>query len=167
STPPRQRLLGSWTMALTEAQQRQYRILELAFGDPPPEAQQIAALGLDQSEQLMLNAAMAGRAQDPDDPSIAELRRGLAELASAILEVTADQLVFTFSEEREEAAYTVISEEDGVLVLRTVTPHEGGAVTEDVQVTFEGEDNMSLLPQGDPEASPQVFVRREPAAAAP
>jgi hypothetical protein len=167
TTPPRERILGAWTMALTEAQQRQYRLLELAFRDPPPSADELARLDLDQSEQLMLTSAMAGRAQDPNDPSIAELRRGLEELASANLEVTGERLVFTFAEEREEATYTVASEENGVLVLHTVTPHEGGTVAEDVQVTFEGEDKMSLLAQGDPEAAPQVFVRRKPVAAAP
>mgnify|MGYP006971707958 CR=1 FL=1 len=157
---PTELFLGEWVLELNPTQQRQYELLQLAFHDPPPTEQELEAMELGPEEQLMIGMVLMGREQHPDDAATPDVQRGLDELASATLTVTADSLSFSHGEERDQASYTVNSEEDATLVLETTTTVEGQPVVEFVNVRFDGIDRLLIWAEGDPSEVRQSFTRR-------
>jgi hypothetical protein len=151
---------GEWALELTPTQQRQHELLQLAFQDPPPTQDELAALDLAPDEELMLGMVLMGREQHPDDAATPQVHRSLAELSSATLTVSADTMVFSHGEEADEASYTVVNEEGGSLVVETTTQVEGQPVVEKVNILLEGRDRLQLWAEGEPASARQAFVRR-------
>lgn len=157
---PSEMAVGEWALELTPSQQRQFELLELAFREPPPTESELAALELQPDEQLMIGMVLMGREQHPDELSTPDLQQSLEELASATLSFTETDLVFTHGEERDEASYTVLSEETTSMQLETTTSVNGQPVVEKVNVQFESEHRLLLWAEGEPADARQRFVRR-------
>jgi hypothetical protein len=157
---PSEMAVGEWALELTPSQQRQLELLELAFRDPPPTEAELSAFELQPDEQLMIGMVLMGREQHPDELTTPELQRSLDELSSATLTITADSLVFTHGEERDEARYTVLSEETTSMQLETTTTVDGQPVVEKVNVQFESEHRLQLWAEGEGEDARQRFARR-------
>jgi hypothetical protein len=157
---PSEMAIGEWALELSPSQQRQLELLELAFRTPPPSEAELSALELQPDEQLMIGMVLMGREQHPDELTTPELQRSLGELASATLTITATDLVFTHGEERDEASYSVLSEETTSMQLETTTTVDGEPVVEKVNVQLESEHRLQLWAEGEPADARQRFVRR-------
>ncbi len=157
---PAEQIQGDWDLELSATQQRQRELLELAFRDPPPSETELEELELGPEEQLMLGMVMMGRQQHPDRAADPEVLRGLEELSNASLTISADSLVFTHGQARQEASYTVAEEGSSSVSVQTTTTREGQPVVERVEILLDGADHLVLRVQDDPSGAEQRFVRR-------
>ncbi len=152
---------GTWALELDPTQQRQYELMQLAFGDPAPTEAQLADAQLSPEEQLMVGMVMMGRQQHPSSADDSRVMQGLEELASATLTVTADSMTFAHGDIQDFATYTVLADETNTLEIETTTTVDGQPVVERVKVQLEGADRLELWVEGAPMGERQSFVRRD------
>jgi len=150
---------GTWTLELSPTEQRQYELMQLAFGDPAPTEAQLAEAQLTPEEQLMVGMVLMGREQHPSDGAD-DVLQGLEELASATLTVTETSMNFAHGDTQDIATYTVLTDETSTLELETTTTVDGQPVVERVKVLLEGADRLELRLEGDPLGDRQSFVRQ-------
>ncbi len=154
------RLQGSWRMELSAEQKDRYRLITLAFRDPPPSEDEIKELALGSDDQTMLEMIQQRMAEDPNDPQLAEIRSSLQGYQDSSLEITADQLRFSWGDRQEVYAYTVEESGTGSFTI-TTRALDGEQPNESVTIALEGENRMSVTPEGGSEGDKAYYSKQE------
>lgn len=159
---PRERLLGTWSIVLSDEERRQVELLQLAFRDPAPTEEELAASPWSEEERGMVRLMAAARAADPDDPKVAEMKAAAEGLRSATLTITADTMTFQAGAVTEVSTWSVQAEEAESLTIEAVEPvgSDGSPGERDLAtIRFEGEDRLVMADVDDP-SQRQVFARK-------
>lgn len=161
--PAAQRLLGEWNIVLGPQELRQVELLKLALKDPAPSEEELTKANLSSEEKTMVMVMASARAANPTDPKITEMRSAAEGLATASVVFTADTMTFKAGPVTEQSAYTVLSQTESSLVVRSpgeVGPDGAPATPEDATITFDGPDAILLADMADPSNS-QRFTRKK------
>lgn len=108
--PLARRVLGEWRLVLDEADRRQLEALELAFRDPVPSDDEIAAAALADDAAMLVGLIVGLRRVDPEDPALAAYREGLIGLRGARFVVTESAMTLSFGSTSSTQTYQVIGE---------------------------------------------------------
>mgnify|MGYP001015685996 CR=1 FL=1 len=160
--PAAQRLLGEWTIVLGPQELRQVELLKLALKDPPPTAEELTKANLTAEEKAMVDVMGSARAANPTDPKIAEMKAAADGLATATVTFTADSMDFRAGPISEKTAYTVVSQTESTVVVRSTGPANADGSpgpAEDATITFDGADAILLADAADP-GNTQRFTRK-------
>jgi hypothetical protein len=160
--PAAQRLLGEWTIVLGPQELRQVELLKLALKDPPPTVEELTKANLTAEEKAMVDVMGSARAANPSDPKIAEMKSAADGLATATVTFTADSMEFRAGPISETSAYSVVSQTESTVVVRSTgpaNPDGSPGQAEDATITFDGPDAILLADAADPGNS-QRFTRK-------
>lgn len=158
----RERVLGEWSIVLSDQEKRQVELLQLALKDPPATEAELTALTLSEDERMMVGLMSAARAADPNDPKVAEMKAAADGLSQATVVITADQMTFRAGSVTEVSTWSVQSEAADSLTIEAVgeAQADGSPGEKDLAViTFEGDDRIVMADAADP-AKRQVFTRK-------
>ncbi|MGK0346248.1 MAG: hypothetical protein ACI855_002321 [Myxococcota bacterium] len=103
-----QKALGVWNLVLSPSEQERVDALELAFADPIPTDEDIAASDLSDDAGMLVGLVTATRRADPADPSLATYRAGMEGLKTASLTVDGTTMVLDFGTSQSVLGYTVL-----------------------------------------------------------
>ncbi len=103
-----EKALGVWNLVLSPSEQERVDALELAFADPIPTDEEIAAADLSDDAGMLVGLVAATRRTDPDDPSLATYRAGMEGLRTASLTVDGTTMVLDFGTSQSVLGYTVL-----------------------------------------------------------
>lgn len=113
------RALGVWDLVLSPSEQERVDALELAFADPIPSDDDIAAAGLSEDAAMLVGLVAATRRTDPADPSLATYRAGLQGLKTATLTVDGTTMVLDFGTSQSVLGYTVLDARSNRMRIET------------------------------------------------
>ena len=114
-----QRVLGVWDLVLSPTEQQRVDALELAFSDPIPTDEAIAAADLGDDASMLVALVTATRRADPADPSLATYRAGMEGLRSATLTVDGTTMVLDFGTSQSVLGYTVLDARSNRMRIET------------------------------------------------
>lgn len=133
--------LGVWDLVLSPSEQERVDALELAFAEPIPTDEEIAAADLSDDAAMLVGLVAATRRTDPADPSLETYRAGMEGLKTATLTVDGTTMVLDFGTSRSVLGYTVLDSRSNRMRIETsdVTGEHSRAV-----IRFR-EDGQSML----------------------
>ncbi len=133
--------LGVWDLVLSPSEQERVDALELAFAEPIPTDEEIAAADLSDDAAMLVGLVAATRRTDPADPSLETYHAGMEGLKTATLTVDGTTMVLDFGTSRSVLGYTVLDSRSNRMRIETsdVTGEHSRAV-----IRFR-EDGQSML----------------------
>ena len=140
-------LIGEWKVVLSAAEQRSLDVMALVFRDPPPTEDELKAMNLDENEQALAAVIAIARAEDPNDPKIAEARALLDAMPDSHVILTADHFTMVVGDKKIDSPYTATQNADGTLTLQVPEAEE----VRRVWVVSVAGDTLSATPTGSPE----------------
>lgn len=103
-----EKVLGVWDLVLSPSEQERVDAIELAFSDPIPTDEVIAAADLSEDASLLVGLITATRRSDASDPSLQTYRAGMEGLKTASLSVDGTTMVLDFGTSQSVLGYTVL-----------------------------------------------------------
>ena len=156
------RLLGQWSLVLSDEEKRQVQILQLALKSPAPTADDMAKLSLSEDEKNMVGVMAVAKAKNPGDPKITQMKAAADGLANATVTITPDHMTFSAGPVTEDATYTVTSQTDTTVTLSSrsaPSPDGTPAESRTATITFVDPNTIELV-DGDDPSKKQLFTRK-------
>lgn len=141
----RKQLNGEWTLELDADLTAQLAALELAFRDPIPTDEELAAQDLPARAASTATLVVRARRANPDAELLATYRSLLGQMKTQKVVFEGDSLRFGNAESSLQGTYEVLETNENGGRIR-ITPSEGRA--RDHLVVFEHTDRVSLTPDG-------------------
>ncbi len=151
-----EKMRGEYKIVLGPEEQKQMDVMRLALKDPAPTEEDIKAASLSEEEGMMVAMVMMAKADDPNDPKIAEMAAMLEQMENATLTVTADKIAMAFGDQKTVASYTITSETDKV--VKITTKEDDGTESANT-VTLQDETTLVIVEDAEPDEK-MTFVRK-------
>ena len=151
-----EKMQGEYKIVLGPEEQEQLDVMRLALKDPAPTEEEIKAANLSEEEGMMVAMVMMAKAEDPNDPKIAEMVTMLGQMENATLMVTGDKISMAFGDQKTEASYTITSETADT--VKVTTKEEDGTESPNT-ITLQGDKTLVIVEDATPDEK-MTFVRK-------
>jgi len=143
------RLLGEWSIVLSDQEKRQVDVLQLALKDPAPTQEDMAKMNLTEDEKTMVGLMAAAKAKNPSDPKVAQMKAAADGLGQASVTITADHMTFHAGPVTQDSTYTVTAETDSTVSIQSADPAKAEAAA--AAAGTPPEQNMATITFLDPD----------------
>lgn len=145
---------GSWVVLGPASGASFPLMLEFAFQESPPTAEQMTAVFLTPAEQEQVRVARRKVAADPTGAEVVEMRATLAALDASRIEINATELTALSTEGEARLTYSVVRSEGLTLTVRTA---DASGTEAELLLALPA---PGLMMMGPPGAEPLVLRRR-------